>query len=362
MQGISMAVRFFLTVALILGSATVAAFVHKPAKVSLVGSAPPDTSPIAAAHRATGAPTELEVRQEIYDRVEKLMVARDYAAIDAMEQRYLKGRELTPSGVPKLYELHAAIQNTFGNPHPHTYCMMAGEMVLGEWERTSPKSPTIYITEAAVHMKRAWCWRGNGYAYGVTSEGWSKFRANVAAAEAVLAAHKDVAAQDPEYYSIMEDVYQAQQRSRFEFESLLKEASAADPYYYPIYWGAYFYNMPQWYGSDVKVDAAARFAVERTRSRDGLGAYARYYWRASEQNCDCWKTAIDWPSMKQAMRDVSKRYPDPWNLANFAKLSCRMNDPQTAKAYFTALGRYDGSEAWPDDQAGWQQCRRLAGV
>lgn len=359
-----MTVRFLLTAAVALIAASVAATTPIPhhKKVSLIGSAPPDTSPITPVQQAPGAAGELKVRQQIFDRVKQLMIARDYAGLDALELQYRTSHEVTPSGVPKLHELHAAIQSSFGNPNSHTDCRMAGDQVLHDWEEASPKSPALYITEAAVLMRRGWCWRGSGYAGEVPEDAWPKFRANVAAAEEVLVAHKDIVTKDPEYYSVMEDVYQAAPRDRPAFEALLNEAAAADAYYYPIYWGAYFYNLPEWYGSDEEVDAAARFAVKRTRAREGFGAYARYYWHASQQNCDCWKRAIDWPSMKQAMRDVAKRYPDPWNLANFARLSCKMDNAETAKAYFTALGKFDGSEAWSNDRAGWMQCRKLAGV
>jgi hypothetical protein len=306
-------------------------------------------------------PDELQVRQAIFDRVKQLLISRDYAGIDAMERDFRTGRERTPSGMPKLYELHLAIQAAFGDTNPQASCMIAGEQQPTEWEKASPQSPTAYITEAALLVKRAWCWRGDGYASKVPEDAWPKFRGNIAAAEAVLTAHRDVAAQDPQYYSVMEDIYQAEGRDRTEFESLLNEAATSEPYYYPIYYGAYYYNQPQWFGSATDVDAAARFAVERTRAKDGWGAYARYYWHASLNNCGCWKEAIDWATMKQAMRDVAVRYPEPWNLANFARIACTMNDAETAKTYFNALGQDDGTEAWQGDTAGWSQCRSLAG-
>jgi len=360
-----MTVRILLlttAIAVSVGAAAAAVLVHKPAHVSLVAGQADDKTPITVASTKPGSPGEVALRTAIYDRVEQLMVARNYVALDAMEEQFRTGRDLTPGGVPKLYEFHASLQRTFGNPSPSSDCRMAGDQILGDWEKAAPDSPAIYITEAAVAVKRAWCWRGDGYGSAVSAENGAKFQAYLGAAEAILTEHKAVAAQDPEYYSVMEDVYKGQGRDRSEFEALVAEGAGKDPYYYPIYWGAYYYNMPQWYGSAEDVDAAARDAVTRTRARDGLGAYARYYWRASQDDCGCWKDAVDWPSMKQAMRDVAKRYPDPWNLANFAKLSCDMNDGATARAYFTALGRIDGAEAWQKDRAGWQQCRSLAGL
>jgi hypothetical protein len=305
--------------------------------------------------------TELRERQEVRDRVEQSLIARDYAAIDAMAAEFRARRELTPSGVPKLYELHAALERSFGNPSPSTDCMIAGEQVYDEWQKAAPQSPTVYITKAALLMKRAWCWRGSGYASQVLGDAWPKFHANAAAAEALLLSHRSVAALDPEYYVEMEDIYQAQQRSRADFQALLNQASTADASYYPIYWQAFYYNQPQWNGSTKEVDTAGRYAIERTRSRDGTGAYARYYWYASQVDCSCWVKAIDWPTMKLAMRDVAQRYPDPWNLANFARFGCMFNDRAEARYYFGVLGENDGVDAWKDETAR-QDCRAFAGV
>lgn len=359
-----MTIRLLLTAtaAFLIEAAAAGTMTSRPAKVSLVRPAAGDTSPIKAAHRAPGAAGEMQVREEIGQRVHSLLLNFQFAQLDAMERTYRETDERTSSGVQKLGEFHAWLQYTLPKSDPHDGCPLAADAILDMWESSSPDAPTPYITRAAALVDRAWCFRGDGYAGQVKSDAWVPFRENIEAAAELLTAHKAVAAKDPEYYVVMEDIYKAQGRDRSEFESLLKEAAAAAPYYYRIYWGAYYYNQPQWYGSTVDVDAAARFAVERTRAKDGLGAYARYYWHASEVDCGCWRSAIDWPTMKQAMRDVANRYPEPWNLANFAKIACKMNDAETAKAYFIALGSYDGLEAWQKDRAGWQECRKLAGV
>jgi hypothetical protein len=66
--------------------------------------------------------------------------------------------------------------------------------------------------------------------------------------------------------------------------------------------------------------------------------------------------------MKLAMKDVAKRYPEPWNLANFAEIACAMNDCVVAKEYLLALGDDDGSEAWPSDKNAWAKVPRLHGL
>ena len=159
----------------------------------------------------------------------------------------------------------------------------------------------------------------------------------------------------------MENIYRSEGRERGDFRKLLDEATSKEPNYYGIYWAAYPYYEPQWFGSPADIDAMARYAIERTRSKDGLGAYARLFMSEMSDDCTCWRDAIDWQTMKQAMHDVATRYPEPWNFANFAKLSCVMEDKDTAREYFAALREDDGSAAWPADKEGWKTCRTLAG-
>lgn len=335
--------------------------------VMLVGSMMAEfglTSPSSATSQSPERPAalrgELKVRYDIYDRVKSLVDARDFASLNAMEHDYRTTRARTPSGVWKLGEFHGAVHAALPEADENQSCSFAAEPLLKAWMAATPSAPTPYIAAATMLLDRAWYFRGVGFAKEAPKESWNPFLENVAAAHEILSSHEDVAAQDPEFYVVMEDIYRAEGRERSEFQRLLDEATANEPYYYEVYSHAYYYNMPQWFGGYPEIEQAARYAVERTRKQDGLGAYARYYWSASGEDCDCWLQAIDWPTMKQAMGDVAKRNPEPWNLANFAKIACKMNDSVVAKEYFIALGEDDGSQAWPGDKAGWERCRIFA--
>jgi hypothetical protein len=311
--------------------------------------------------RPTVLKGELKVRYDIFDRVKALVDARDFHALNSIEQEYRTTRARTPSGVWKLSEFHGAVHAALPEADENQRCALAAGPFLNAWAAATPSEPTPYIAAANMLVGRAWCFRGVSYADNVSGEAWKPFHENILAAEKTLSTHKSVAAKDPEFYVVMEDIYRAEGRPRAEFEKLLDEATAKEPYYYELYAHAYYYNMPQWFGGNSEIERAARYAVKRTRGQDGLGAYARYYWNATGEGCQCWQHAIDWPTMKLAMKDVAKRYPEPWNLANFAEIACAMNDSVVAKEYFLALGDDDGSEAWPSDKNAWQKCRDFAG-
>ena len=77
--------------------------------------------------------------------------------------------------------------------------------------------------------------------------------------------------------------------------------------------------------------------------------YARIYWFASQtqfQNAIFTDSLVTWSRMKDGFEDIIKRYPDAWNLNNYAKFACLAQDkPKTReileRADFTIV-----PEAW----------------
>ena len=311
--------------------------------------------------RDDGKITEMKARAIIYERVKVLVAARDFAGLDAIEHDYRTSRSRTGSGSWKLAEFHIGVELALPRAKREIGCPFAAEPFLNDWARADPAAPAPYIAKATMLVNRAWCFRGDGYASEVPENVWQLFRDDIDQAEALLTEHKAVAAIDPEYYAVMEIIFRAQSRSDGAFHALVDEATKREPYYYPIYWHTYTHAMPQWGGSSAAIERAARYEVSRTRKADGLGAYARFYWFAIVQDCDCWTDAIDLPTMKLGMRDLADRYPDPWNLAHFARFACMFNDRETARTYFDKLGKEDVVEAW-DSPESYQQCRAFAGA
>ena len=343
------------------GSATVMAMTSAAAH----GSSTTLASVAISSETAAPAPepsafAELRERQEAYDRVRALLEARDFVVLNAMALEFRTTRARTTSGNWKLAEFHEAIEAALPSADPQQGCAFAAGPLLEAWRVATPSAPSPYIATGIMLVERAWCFRGRGFAREVPDHAWAPFFGNINAAHDLLSAHKDIAAQDPEFYAVMADIYRAESREPREFQALLDEATAREPYYYSLYSHAYPYYLPKWHGSIEDIEAAARFAVEQTREQDGLGAYARYYWYAIDAGDPSWEEAIDWDTMKLAMRDVAERYRDPWNLANFARLACWLSDYETARFYFEAVDAGDnGMEAWADPRD-WLKCLSLA--
>lgn len=300
--------------------------------------------PIPAA--ASASTDELAEQKLIMDAVTAAIDSRDYRALNRMETEFRRTRSRTSSGIWKLSLFHWRILTELGPKAEGGNCNDASTDFFQGWLRATPSESAPYISRAAVLEAYAWCIRGSGYAYSVGPEAHEIFKAKVAEASSILTAHRAIASTDPHYYAVMERIYIDQGAERPEFMWLLDEATSREPEYHYIYFEAYRYFQPQWYGSDEEVDEIARYAAAHSKRAEGLGVYARFYWHAL--NCGCAvEGSIDWPTMKLAMRDVMARYPSDWNAANFARIACQMNDPKEAAAWLARVNG-DPGQAWGD--------------
>jgi hypothetical protein len=307
---------------------------------------------------ATAAPTdEVAEQKPIVEAVKAAIDRRDYRALNLMENEFRRTRSRTSSGIWKLAVFHWRLLTELGPRGDGDDCEDRSADFFQAWIAASPAEAAPYVSRAGVLEAYAWCIRGGGYAGSVSQQAHERFKAKAAEAGAMLVGHKTIASADPHYYALMARIYIDQGAGKSEFMRLLDEASSQDPDYHYLYFDAYRYFQPQWYGSDAEVDELARYAAARAKRAEGLGMYARFYWFALDCNCAA-EGSIDWPTMKLAMRDVMARYPADWNAANFARIACRMNDPKEAAAWLARVNR-DPGQAW-NDKAEMHRCQQMA--
>ncbi len=139
---------------------------------------------------------------------------------------------------------------------------------------------------------------------------------------------------------------------------MLDEATGRYPYYFNIYFAAYQYYQPQWYGSDGDIDALARYMVQKTSARDGKADYFRFYWDAASCNCREHLAPADLPTMRAAMDDLAQRYPVDRTYIHIVQMACMLGDADDAKRYFA---RVTINEAAYWREADWDECRALVG-
>lgn len=292
-----------------------------------------DTGRVVA--ESTGEKAE---RDRIITQVQSAIAANDFGSLASLEEDYRASRARTPSGIWKLAVFHATVQWALADGlQAETGCQLRKSAFVDRWLAAAPDSPGPVITQAALLMRQAWCIRGTGFANTVPAETWPQFHANVSSALRSLDANSSMASTDPEFYAIKLSALRGSGAGKAEFERVLNEAVAREPYYHRTYFNAAWSYLPQWGGSDAELEAFARYAAERTRASDRSGYYARIFWSLDECGCKITERVADWPTLKQSMRDVYDRFPVRANGEYFADLSCRVGQGEEGRRYLRLI-------------------------
>jgi hypothetical protein len=140
--------------------------------------------------------------------------------------------------------------------------------------------------------------------------------------------------------------------NRSEFQKIIDEGLNKYPLYYQLYFSALNYFAPKWHGNAKDIEEFANSAVARTKDQEGLGMYARIYWAASQYQYGE-RLFIDsnvvWEKMKRGIDDVLKRYPDQWNINNFALFACFAKDKQKARELFNLIKEPPILQVWKSE-------------
>ena len=306
---------------------------------------------------AVGEPAdEIAEQNVINDEVKSAIGRNDVEALSRMADRFRRDRARTVSGVWKLSIFHSRVLAELGPRKGQCDDRSAG--FFRDWMSKSPEDAAPVVARAAVIEAQAWCIRGGGYAPSVSGAALAGFKAKVGEARALLNERKVQASVDPHYYAVMVRIAIDTATEKAAFRQMLDEATVREPNYHYLYYEAYRYFQPQWFGSTAEIEELARYAAARTTGDDRAGIYARYYWFVLDCDCGDMAQSIDWPTMKQSMRGVMARTPSAWNAANFARIACTMEDSQETQAWF-AIGRGDYSVAWPS-LSQLNQCQKSA--
>lgn len=306
---------------------------------------------------------ELAAREEIERQASALYRAGDFDALDARGDAYVAQGTRTSSGLWVSGLFNGGIESAIGLPKsapPEAWDER--ERAIQAWIKRRPQSATAHLALANAMLARAWSIRGGGYARSVKPEAWAPFREHVARARRYLRAHAKVASRDPEYYAMLVTAGNAQgvgaKEIRKDFEAGIKR----HPGYYPLYFAMLNHLMPKWHGGPTEIEAFVREAVERTRATEGEGMYARIYWFAAQNGYDdtlFLASYARWDRMRAGFEDVIVRFPDQWNLQNYAHFACEAEDVDTLKALLPRL-QTPIPQAWTG-RASFDACRRMAG-
>jgi len=302
---------------------------------------------------------ELEDRMEIARQVTSLFESEKFDELDRMAEEFRTGESRTSSGLWKLTLFYTGLYVRYDGKADERYFDKVDGLYL-KWMAQNPDSTVAHISYASSLVNRAWFFRGNGWARDVPKEAWKPFYEYLEKARLHLMENKQATDKDPVWFHNMLVIAKGESWPLDRFLALVEEGTAKHPYFYEIYFKAIDYLLPKWHGDKEMIEGFASAAVKRTRERDGVGIYARIYWYASQVQYGTslfTNTKVVWNRMSAGIDDVLGRYPDQWNINNFAHFACLARDKDMAAAL---LARIDGPPieyAWANDLINHRLCK-----
>jgi len=307
---------------------------------------------------------ELETREEIKNNVRALFTAKDYNSLNNVGYSYLKDKSRTSSGLWKLSLYYVGLS---GIPNskvtdPHYWKNLKEQVqTWSDFDRKASFPHMIYVN---MLISEAWMYRGSGWAREVREEDWKPFREKIEEARLYLEEHSQLKSQDPRWYENMLTIAKAQNWNVSNFYKLLDEALDAHPQFYEIYFRAINYLQPRWHGSVEEIEEFANYAINKSRKYEGNGMYARIYWYVSQEEYGhqlFTKSKVRWEQMKLGIDDVIDKYPDQWNINNFALFSCLANDKKMTNKLINIMEGRPIINAWRDGRF-YEYCKEFGSV
>lgn len=305
---------------------------------------------------------ELVMRNWIMENVENLFMYEKFNKLDFLSERYRKSSKRTDSGLWKLTIFYNGIDSLFDFDADDEYFWSVSRKRIDTWLQKSPKSPAANIAKGILLYKLAWAIRGGSWAKDVPKTAWKPFKDNLRVAKKHMLDTKKIAARDPHWYVIMADIQKGLNEDTKTFNKIISEGLEMSPNYYQLYFSAISYLAPKWHGDKQQIENFANKAVKRTKSSEGMGMYARIYWFASQVQYDerlFSESMVVWKKMKKGIYDVIKRYPDSWNVQNFAFFSCLAKDKETTRMLFDKISGPMIEKAWKK-KTSYDACRKFA--
>lgn len=317
---------------------------------------------VAAAEIPVGLP-ELEMRSAIEREASEMYAAGDLRALAAQSDAYVSSGARTSSGLWVSGLFLGGVQQAIIDPEPTDSAGWdALERRVKQWAKDAPQSPLAHLMVAETISQRAWSIRGRGFAHTVAPDAWAPFREHLTRARKYLVSKEKVASGHPQYYAtlvVFDTVLSlGDAQVRKDFDAGVRRY----PNYYPLYFAMLNYLMPKWHGGPGEIETFAKAAVEATRDLEGEGMYARIYWFAAQNGYDDTLFVASfarWDRMRAGFEDVIARYPDQWNLQNYAHFACEAGDAETVAKLLPRL-KSPIPQAW-QGRASFAECRRLAG-
>lgn len=287
-----------------------------------------------------------------------MLFDRKYAELEELARDYLTNKKTISDGQPALAALYAGVSGCVSSGCMNHLSEMGWKKRLErieEWVELYPESITAKVARASYYMEYAWSVRGSGYARTVTDERWRIFYDNIQISSDMLMEIEEDGKRDPGWYDAMLLVGLSQSWTRERMDAVYEEGITSFPFYLPLYFGKSAYHSPRWYGSASELRTYVEEAVDVTREEMGETLYARLNW--SLRTNDMFNNGqAEWSRMKAGFERMTKDYPDPWNINNYAKFACLAQDWVAVTVLAERIGETPLLGAWSGSKVNYDRC------
>jgi outer membrane protein assembly factor BamB len=305
---------------------------------------------VTAGREAAPARDEVAIAITEYEKeIQRLLVAKEFARLDAIETELVRDMPLFRTLNPKLWVFYSAVASQKLTARIGQEQHLA---LLREWIAKSPSSAGARIALPETLINMAWAARGSGYADTISEHGGEVFSSFMAQALKALQESSAVASRDPEYFQLsmivqtLSPVEAIRAASRFPFDATL-------------YWTAVDRCMPKWGGTPDELHAVLDAAAKHGGPRYGsaLAGVAGWELIMSDTTPDdvvkVW--SLPWERIRAGFRAWASTPPGDSRAPHwFAQCAYKMRDRSTARELFDSPD-LDWSEvaaqAWDSRQA-----------
>lgn len=306
---------------------------------------------------------ELADREKIKNDVKEMIYTENFLGLETMAKKFRENESRTSSGVWKLTIYYSGISEILSYQTVDTDKWEELLRKIDLWRSIYPESPTPYIAKSLILIRQAWSIRGTGYSNTVPNERWAPFYEKIEESRKILMESQSISKADPTWYVTMSDIATIQSWDQEKFENLVNEGLNENPYFYQLYFSAMYYYTPKWHGNAEKIEKFAQSALNRTKKKERNGMYARIYWFASQSQFKgklFQKSGVDWGLMSKGIDDVLSKYPDQWNINNFAYFACKARDKKKTKKLLGLIEGEPIKSAWQNKTYIFNQCNNWA--
>jgi hypothetical protein len=270
--------------------------------------------------------------------------------IEALFTRYREGKERTQSGVWKLtvaYSFLATLKNDWTTTRADSVDL--NQQVLDEWIAKFPNSPTPYLFHSEIAITQTLALLRDRLAREAIPGGVEALNAKLEDAKLYLEKNRSIASNDPHWFALMIRILRAQGKPIDDIVSVALEGAEKFPTYQDIYFEAVrsIGRLSRHPLDDI--EALANTATKLTQGEQGDELYARVYWvalREALNNDQITQLRWDWKKMIGSMNTVLSRYPNQWNIQNFAQFACMMQDQEVTHDYIERVKGRPDMQVW----------------